>query len=139
MKYVIGEYDTGQTWTVEATTEKDALNKVYYKKGVNVPFSYLHCISCTHSSSELKTKKFMAKKYKTKSKKLGKSLTGYMKPNAWTLVFTTKNGDRFRKGFKSETTMNRAMAGWMSKGGKVKWKPNSLTLMRGSRGKRKSK
>ena len=108
MKYVIGEYDTGQTWTVEATTEKDALNKVYYKKGVNVPFSYLHCISCTHSSSELKTKKTMAKKSK-------KPLSAYKVK----LSFKSKAGKTFTKGFLSLSSAKRAVAGWKSAGGQM--------------------
>ena len=62
MKFKLASFDTGDTWNVTASSEKLAISKLVKK----YPYlnGDLHCISCTHSSSELKTKKIMAKKSK---------------------------------------------------------------------------
>lgn len=136
MKYKLASFDTGDTWNVTASSEKLAISKLVKKyPRLN---GDLHCISCTHLTSELKTKK-MAKKYKTKSKSSRKMLSGYIGQSPWVLTFTTKKGDKFKKKFKSETTLDRAIAGWRSAGGQVKWTPTNITSVLRSRGKRKSK
>ena len=65
-------------------------------------------------------------------------LTGYIGQSAWVLTFTTKSGDKFRKKFKSESSLNRAMAGWTAKGGFVKWTPTLPSQMMRSRGKKRA-
>jgi hypothetical protein len=132
MKYLIGAVDTKKTWVVVADSERDALNKVYNAIS-GVPFAALHCISCMHSSTELKSNN-MAKKYKSKSKTSRKMLSGYIGQSPWVLTFTTKKGDKFKKKFNSEASLDRAVAGWTAAGGKVRYTPTLFSMVSGSRG-----
>jgi hypothetical protein len=106
MKFKLASFDTGDTWNVTASSEKLAISKLVKK----YPYlnGDLHCISCTHSSSELKTKKNMAKKSK-------KPLSAYKVK----LSFKSKAGKTFTKGFLSLSSAKRAVAGWKSAGGQM--------------------
>lgn len=57
--------------------------------------------------------------------------------SAWVLTFTKKNKKRFKKQFKSEKSMDRAIRGWRNAGGSVRWTPNVASTVIRSRGKRR--
>lgn len=61
----------------------------------------------------------------------------YIGGSAWRVSFKRKDGTRFRKAFKSEASMDRAMLGWRNRGGMCKWiGTGSMSVIR-SRGKRR--